>query len=935
MALLPSLVFMAMLAVTWRLRVPLLEALELSHLLPPALEVTAPQGFGAPGGDQGAGEAPVPGARGDETLEPETGESDAAPEPLADPASEQDTTASDPVLEPAPILVDSTASAPREEASERSHRAAATTQSRPRQREPVSDPPELGELADVLAFEAAPHDAERLATLIDGLLEASADDQALELAVQSHEEGGAVGGLRDWSRRLDPHREAKARALLASAVIQLETAEEFLAREHWLNAGALLHGASALLEAITLETGWDAEQEPALEPDLASSLTRRDSLRAALWRPRNAVRALAQAGATLPDDVSTDSRLALARAKNVDERLAKRGTEYVETSRHFAVTTELGSLIAGRASDVLEAAYTAASERFGTDPLRRGGPLKVHILGEASSFQSTRRWLEPTPPAWPGAFREPEDGSLVVLDPRVDGGDLDGLWQLLARESARLVLAGVAPEKRELAPWLAWALALSFEGTRVLADGSVDVAAPPVGRRSQVSASFAGWGEHRPSVQQVLRMDDADERLAPWAWALLMFVREDDGGARWPDAEAALLDSYREQSSLSPEAEFRQHVLHAARARSAGLDEYPAFELAWVDWLEDWLAVERGLAFALDKQVERARDALQDRRWDVCRSLFERVRETAPGHAGGLAVACEWAGRRGRTDEALLAARLLASIRPDTDFRRFAELVALHEGSAVDLQRVQQSLRGPLADLARELAADGWPLAGLRLVDRALAAAPLDAALDSLRAELVAALGGDRAVVIRRRPAALRTVSDLHGEAFLWQPDAPGLRLRCADRAIPTTLRGITRLTAPCSVRIQLEFHPDEEGRLDDDGKRFIGLLFGADEAIDHGSWGVFVSPAGRLELASEGGLEWPSQLVGKTRRKTVNLTVSLWGDRITLNSPGKLPIVVPRGSRPADGWLALFGRRVDATIVELEVTRTRRSNPRAVWFTR
>jgi len=32
---------------------------------------------------------------------------------------------------------------------------------------------------------------------------------------------------------------------------------------------------------------------------------------------------------------------------------------------------------------------------------------------------------------------------------------------------------------------------------------------------------------------------------------------------------------------------------------------------------------------------------------------------------------------------------------------------------------------------------------------------------------------------------------------------------------------------------------------------------------------------------------------------------------------------------------LALFGRRVDATIAELEVTRSRRADPRAVWFTK
>ena len=816
------------------------------------------------------------------------------------------------------------------------------------------------EPAALLAFEAAPDEPAQRDALIEILLAEGAVDRALERAIQFSEESGSTDGLRLFSVDTDPWRTRKAEVLLRAAESHLSAGEEFLSRELWLNAGAMLDGASALLSAVTLETGWDDQADSGLTVDRAATVSRRDALHADLWRTRDAIRALAQAGASVPDAVSTDSRLVVARAEQLDLKVAERGGEHRLTSRHFVVTSTLGSRLVSQASDVLEAAYARATERFDATPLGTGRPQAVRIVDDEIRFHTLRRQQDPLPPSWPGAFHDAAEESLVVLDPRPAGGDLDSLWQLLARESARLVLEGLPPPERTLAPWLSWALAFQFEGARIHADGTVDLDPLPGLRRAQVSAAFAGWGEHRPSVTQVLAMNNNSATMAPWAWVLLTYLDEAGGGAIWNGAVDTLLQSYREGTALSAESEFRKHILRAPGAAAPALTNYPSFERAWVAWLEDWLWIDRGEPSALQGAVDRADVALKERRWDVSQRLIERVLAVEPGHPGALRLASLWADRRGRADEALLAARWIASVREGpagalsleepvpsagtiaTDATlgaspsaRFTEMFALHAESALAASLAEASLRGALADLAQQLSEEGWPLAGLRMVDRGLAAAPLDVELATLREELVRAAGGEAATLIRRRPQVIESVEGLHGELHLWGNADNGLQLQCADRVQPTTLRGVVPLSAPCTVRMRLTFHGDDAGRLDDDGKRFVGLLFGADEPIAHGSWGVFISPDGRLELATQGGLEWPSTPVGKSRRREVDLSVSLWGDHITLKSPGKLAIQVPRGSRPADGWLALFGRRVDATISELEVIRSRRADPRAVWFTK
>ena len=991
MGLAPSLAFVGLLAAAWMGRQSLLEALDLAYLLPPDREAQAPLSDDTPAdddtaagdetradgenppGDQLAGDlesglpAHVPG----EPSASSTNEVAAspAPDPVGDGGLES-------ALDPARSAEEDPAPSPSEAAAlpapagagrviappvtthgglTRYAASAEELSATADSSRPLDDP------AEVQAFEAAPEDPARRDALIERLLAEGAVDQALERAVQSSEEGDSPDDLHAFSVDTDPWRTRKAEVLLRAAELHLTAGEEFLSRELWLNAGAMLDGASALLSAVTLETGWDDGSDPALTVDRAAIVARRDALHGDLWRTRDAIRALAQAGAAVPEAVSTESRLVVARAEQLDRKVAARGGEHRLTSRHFVVTSTMGSRLVSQASDVLEAAYARATERFGAAPTGTGRPQAVRIVDDAIPYHTLRRQQDPEPPGWPGAFYD--DDTLVVLDPRLSGGDLDSLWQLLARESARLVLESLPPPEQTLAPWLSWALAFQFEGARIRADGTVDLDPLPGLRRAQVSAAFGGWGEHRPSVTQVLAMNNNSASMAPWAWVLLTYLDEAGGGAIWDGAVGELLASYREGTALSAETEFRKHILRAPGAEEPKLTNFPAFERAWVAWLEDWLWIDRGEPSALAGAVGRAEIALEKRRWDVSQRLIRRVLAVEPGHPGALQLASRWADRRGRADEALLAARWVASVRmgaagalgqeappssasaPGADAMpgtlsmapsaRFAEMSALHSASAVAASRAEASLRGPLADLARQLSEEGWPLAGLRMVDRGLAAAPLDVELAALREELVDAAGGEAATLIRRRPQVIRSVEGLHGELHLWVNAGDGLHLQCADRVEPTTLRGVVPLSAPCTVRLRLTFHGDDAGRLDDDGKRFVGLLFGADEPIAHGSWGVFVSPDGRLELATQGGLEWPSTPVGKARRREIDLSVSLWGDHITLKSPGKLPIAVPRGSRPADGWLALFGRRVDATIAELEVTRSRRADPRAVWFTK
>lgn len=1025
MGLVPSLAFVGLLAAAWMGRQSLLEALDLAYLLPPDREAEEPlDGAGPPGdGPESSSAGDLAGETAGDLAGKTTGESadDAANDPALVAGGDRllEAVVDEAVIAPASSAAAASGLASTEAAAGAALPAAETqaeTQAAVQagsahegvSKEEVSGSPSgrtvlpaatthggltrygaaeedssfsadlsrhLADPAAVQAFEAAPDDPARRDALIESLLADGAVDRALERAVQSSEESGASDDLHAFSVDTDPWRTRKAEVLLRAAESHLSAGEEFVSRELWLNAGAMLDGASALLSAVTLETGWDDESDPALTVDRAAIVARRDALHGDLWRTRNAIRALAQAGAAVPEAVSTDSRLVVARAEQLDLKVAARGGEHRQTSRHYVVTSTMGSRLVSQASDVLEAAYARASERFSAAPQGTGRAQAVHIVDDTIRYHTLRRRQDPEPPTWPGAFHDAASETLVVLDPRLAGGDLDSLWQLLARESARLVLEGLPPAERTLAPWLSWALAFQFEGARIRADGTVDLDPLPGLRRAQVSAAFGGWGEHRPSVTQVLAMNNSSATMAPWAWVLLTYLDEAGGGAIWDGAVDALLQSYREGTALSAETEFRKHILRAPGAAEPKLTNFPAFERAWVAWLEDWLWIERGEPSALQGAVERADVALNERRWDVSQRLIERVLSVEPGHPGALQLASRLADRRGRADAALLAARWIASVRmgpagaleaeaspppasargteampgtmsgarpgavsdamPMTSAVRFAEMSALHGDSALAASRAEATLRGPLADLARQLSEEGWPLAGLRMVDRGLAAAPLDVELAALREELVNTAGGESATLIRRRPQVIRSVEGLHGELHLWVNADNGLHLQCADRVEPTTLRGVVPLSAPCTVRIRLTFHGDDAGRLDDDGKRFVGLLFGAGEPLAHGSWGVFISPDGRLELATQGGLEWPSTPVGKSRRREIELSVSLWGDHITLKSPGKLAIQVPRGSRPADGWLSLFGRRVDATIAELEVIRSRRADPRAVWFTK
>ena len=97
----------------------------------------------------------------------------------------------------------------------------------------------------------------------------------------------------------------------------------------------------------------------------------------------------------------------------------------------------------------------------------------------------------------------------------------------------------------------------------------------------------------------------------------------------------------------------------------------------------------------------------------------------------------------------------------------------------------------------------------------------------------------------------------------------------------------------------------------------------------------MLAAPSGSVELASPGNLEWPGFTVGRGARGDVRLEVRVDGDRLEIHAGDKLLRRLPLGTRNASGWLGFFVRHVDVQLLELEVTRSRRPDPRARWWSR
>lgn len=788
------------------------------------------------------------------------------------------------------------------------------------------DPVEDGLL---LAWELSPADGPTLTPLVSHLLEQGRTDDALEQVVRFAEEGGSLSEVRTWVEQLDSLA-TRTEHLLSDAVERLlSLASAAQARDLWASSAALLDRADELLLALRLELG----RQP------AELLDRSAEQRERLVSSSEALTLLARLGAPLPDGIVIGSRLAAKRASLADARAVEQDRAVEVTSRNGRVTSLLPRETVQRASLVLEAVSEEARRRFpGAKP--PPGPLEVELVTSQSTFESRRLALATPPPAWMRAFLDPTRTRLVVLDPREAGADVSALDGLVARETARRTLAGLRPGDQPLPPWLEWGLVTGLEGCLVSARGEVDLSRPPHDRRRELVAAVLHKVHPTRSVDDVLQGDGRDPGLVAWSWALLAWLEA--GAPGLPQAPAdpplpTLLAAYANDAPLSPAVVLRSTALRSSDSSAPTPHEV---QRAFEGWLlaatQRWSGEPAALQAAL-VEVERQ---IQLRRLTEAESTLRELLAAAVPEPRTLAAAVALHRRKGRSDLALLAALALAEALPPSPAGAsetadpYAEARDVQHDVGEGFAQHHLTLAQEGEVLVHDLLADGRPLAALRMLDRLLAAAPLDQGWQLLRRRLLDQVLGGQAPLIRRRVILDKQLTGLHGEPEPWRPRGSTLDALTADRAEPATLRGLVQLSPPWRVQVRLAWEDDGAYRPSPD-RRTAGLLFGAEDAMDHGQWGVLASPNGRVELASRGRLEWPGQPIGRGGRESVLLEVRLEDGRLSVLADGK-PLDVPElGSRPAAGWLGLYARQSQVAFEQLTLVRDRQRDPAGVWHTR
>ncbi len=811
--------------------------------------------------------------------------------------------------------------------------------------------------APLRALETAPADPEALDAAVAFLVERDRWDEALELVVRFVEEGGDPDVADEHRRTLDPFERARAAVLLDGARGLADTSTTFRDKAMWIVRAATLEAAERVARAALLECG------PSTRAPFEALLDELRESRAILHRRRVAVQRLAAFGAPLPPDVDVRSRLERLAAEARDARVGdKRATFTATTSRVHATTTD-SSLLAHRLAETVLTMYDELAARTGETPWRRLDRLEVELLDARSTFDARR--AQASGPVHEDGFLVGERG-LVLLDPRLRGATLAALWGAAARETARRFLRDVAAEHpdRELPPWLEEALCLDWEGARLLADGTLRFDDLPADRLDELANALAGRGPAPVPLGSVLEQLPGNTRAATWAWSLGRYLREardDDGTLLWADGWPALLE--RPGADAPVRAFERAFLDDADRPPPAGLDNPGAIERHWQAWARREAALDAGeedAVRAATAEVRRLRDA---REWDACRALLRRARAARPDHPDVLQLTVEIADRTGRPDEALLAAWHLAALRTPSQHWtvagglepqasglaeqgariRYAEAVVVHEALGTTLATRDDALREAVLPLVDEMLAAGYPRSAVRLLDAVLASQPLDAGYGSVRRAIVDDVLGAEDVLATRRVSWGERMEEVAGD-HAWFEEAgggltgassSGLLARAGDRVEPVSLRGLLALAPPWRVSVRVAFAPDEDGRFTDDGTRYAGLLFGAPEPSAWGTWGVLVAPSGSVELASPGRLEWPSRSIGRGPRGDLVLEVRVDGDRLELHAGDRLLRRLPLGTRAAAGWLGVFVRHADVRLLDLRVTRSRRPDPRASWWTR
>jgi hypothetical protein len=775
--------------------------------------------------------------------------------------------------------------------------------------------------------EVAPRDAAAVEALVSLLLDRGESDLAHEHIVRFREGGGGESVVAGMAAIAAPDAARTGRVLERGADRLLDAAENAEARELWLTAAALTDRAERLLQGARLEAG---------NVD-ADALTRVTALRQALASDRDAVAALSAAGAPLPPGAVGGDRLSDLASALADARATSALEESVAETPRVRVGTLLPHAIARQALDVVLAVDAHMDERHGSSPLAQGEPLQVQLLTGRMDLASVPDDPDDAPPNWRRALLHGGDRRITVLDPRDTGDDLERLWGLLARETARRGFRALRPDGAPLPAWLEWGLAIDREGLQVTADGRLDLSQPPWHRRAELLASLNGTGPPRRDLSDVLAFDGRDPAGLPFVWAFVTWLDEGAPGLEGIPDEArplqSLLSAHRAGTPLTSTALLREQALVSVEGEPPTLRRIAQ---AFDGWLDEAAARATGAETAWASGLLTLAERIQQRQWGPARAGLAEALESLPRDPRAWELAVDFHRRQAHTDGALLCSLALGEVRATPSrsapaSERYAEAVAVQRTLGEELLALDDALRDQVDEELERLLADGRPLAAVRLTDHLSAASPVDGGWTGARARLLDDVLGVDELLVRRRVPVAGTLPGTSSEPELWTGGEQLLRARCADRVEPTLLSGVVPLEAPWRVTLPVRF-AQEDGVTSDLRTRQVGLLFGAAEAGSHGDWGVILSQDGRIELATRGRLEWPGLLLGRGGRHETTLQVRVETGRLTVLADGK-PLGSPfLGSRVADGWLALRVRHADVTLGPLVVERSRTVDPRGIW---
>ncbi len=778
-------------------------------------------------------------------------------------------------------------------------------------------------------LELHPTDGEALSGLVEALVAEDRVDEGLEQVARFASAGGDRERARAWIERLDPFRDAR-RASVDDAVTRL------IARAEWceerklrLNQAAFLDAAAAL-DASLVRAGDGAAEILAV-------------LRDKLLSDRDALASLARAGMPLGADFDRHPDKDDAQLKRIDERLRERGEANEVTTRHFVVSTEGGELLAWRAADLLEQVHGELQHRFDLPRFGRRGKHAVVVHVTEAAYNTARLQQETPPAEWTLGFLT-DDGDLVALDPRVRGGSVEQLWGVLARETARrFVRELTAPTRPPL--WIELGLAATVEGATRLADGSVDLSRDPPRRRRDVGLSLAGQGERPYAVDQVVRFRPEDPGATTWAWALVRYLRDaedETGRTLFRDRWEALVDRYRtDPPSIEgldrdeiAEGDFRlvRRLVVTDDDPRGEIDSALALQRAFHGWWRDETALDRHEAGAVGAALERSRTLTQARRHDEAAAVLRRALAAGAGDVEAWRLLVDVEDARRDDDRALLAARQVVALTDPREPSRWLPVDAIKSNLATDLAEDDATLRTAVISLVDGYVQAGLPRAARRVLDTLLAAWPLDVGYRAQRATLTEQLSGGE-LWQRDRLGLVEDISPFHGDATLFQANGTSLDVRCADRVRPATLRGLAHLRPPCRLRMHIAFRDSSARTGKDRRTHYVGFTFGAELPEEPGEWGLFVTPAGRIELATQGNLEWPSYAIGQGPPEALELEIRLDERSFEVLTSGKSLGVQPLDTRRAEGWLGLYARHTDARLTELIVERPEIPDPARAWW--